>query len=58
MIRTKDNKKYANIKFEFSFYLECNQNGRTTVVKEIKEFIENKDWATSIIDSKMDLINS
>ena len=58
MIRNKTINKYPNIKFTFSFCLECNQDGRNRVVKEIKEFIKNKDWSTSIIDFKMDLINS
>ena len=44
-IRCKDNNSYPNIRFEFEFNLECNDEGRDEVVNQFNTWLQSKNWA-------------
>jgi hypothetical protein len=52
------NEKCINKKYMLSFTLATNQEGNTTVMKELKDFIDSKNWCTErVIVSNYNISN-
>lgn len=44
-LRKKDENHFSPKLFTLSFSLECNDEGEKTVLRYLKHFIEDQDWA-------------
>ena len=56
-IRVKDENSYTNMRFEFCFSLECNDEGQTEVFNQFKAWLNSKDWNFKSISLNSNIIN-
>ena len=48
-INNINNEKYSNKRYTLSFTLSTNMEGNQRVLKELRNFINNKDWCSELI---------
>ena len=49
MINNINNEKYSEKRYTLSFTLSTNMEGNQQVLKELRNFINNKDWNSELV---------